>query len=65
MSILDAIILEKISEVEKMKETLSLEFFTKEPFPEIRNFKSNLLSDIKSRLSKHRHHFVLTIFHMD
>ncbi len=45
MSILDTIISEKILEVEKIKEMLSIDFFMKEPFPEIRHFKSTLISD--------------------
>ncbi|MBN2030393.1 indole-3-glycerol phosphate synthase TrpC [bacterium] len=45
MSILDTIIIEKISEVERIKETLSIDFLTKKPFPETRDFKSNLVTD--------------------
>ncbi|MCJ7813456.1 indole-3-glycerol phosphate synthase TrpC [bacterium] len=45
MSILDAIILDKISEVEKIKKVMSLEFFTIGPFLETRDFKSRLAGE--------------------
>lgn len=45
MSILDTIILEKISEVERIKKTLSIDFFMKGPLPETRDFKLNLMND--------------------
>ncbi len=43
MSILDTILLEKFSEVEHLKKAMSLEYFTREPFRETRDFKSRLV----------------------
>ena len=52
MSILENIILEKISEVEKVKQSMPLGFFNKEPFPETRDFKSSLLNDQISMIAE-------------
>lgn len=52
MSILDNIILEKISEVEKIKETFSNGYFKKEPFPETKDFKWSLVNDQISMIAE-------------